>query len=243
LWEIDLLRGTAVVTMVLYHLAWNLWYFGALPGAGDPYSGGWRLLQRFTAVTFVFLTGLSVTLADRRLEQRGLSTGARFRYFLRRGAAIFAWGMVVTAVVWLAGIGYINFGILHLLGFAVVFTFPFRRFTWVNVAAWALLSIAGGYVPQVEVQTLWFVWLGLAPAGYTPLDYFPVIPWFGVALLGIAAGNLLYPDGVRRYALPDWGHNPAAHALRWLGSHSLPIYLLHQPTLLALLYLAGITRV
>ena len=76
-------------------------------------------------------------------------------------------------------------------------------------------------------------WLGLRGYGYTTVDYFPLKPWLGVFLLAYFAGSRAYADG--RPRLPhEW---PAA--LLWLGRHTLPIYLLHQPVIVGMLLLAS----
>lgn len=71
-------------------------------------------------------------------------------------------------------------------------------------------------------------------------DYYPLVPWFGFALLGIWAGWRLYPGRTRRFTLPDLAHVAPIRALSFLGRHSLVIYLVHQPVLLALLIGLGV---
>ncbi len=234
LWEIDALRGTAVITMIIYHLGWDLASFGL--AAIQPYDGIWYLLQRYTCITFITLAGLSLTLVDRRLERKGVERRARFVHFVKRGLWIFFWGMTVTAAMWFVGFR-VDFGVLHLIGFASIAAFPFLRRPWAALAGWALLFTLGAFTPNWNVDHRWLVWLGLYPADYYAVDYFPLIPWFGVALLGVFLGNRLYPNGERLFALPDYGDATPARGLRWLGSHSLWIYLLHQPLLFGLLTL------
>ena len=65
-------------------------------------------------------------------------------------------------------------------------------------------------------------------------DYVPLFPWTGVLLIGIAAGHWLMRE--RFGPLAPLGRVPAA--LRWLGRHSLVVYLVHQPLLIGLLWLA-----
>ena len=65
-------------------------------------------------------------------------------------------------------------------------------------------------------------------------DYVPLFPWTGVLLIGIAAGHWLLR--ARFAPLAPARHAPAA--LRWLGRHSLIIYLGHQPLLIGLLWIA-----
>ena len=71
------------------------------------------------------------------------------------------------------------------------------------------------------------------------VDYYPFFSWFGVALLGIFAGETLYPAGIRRFHLPDWSQVAVVRGLRFLGRHSLLIYIIHQPIMIGLFILLG----
>ena len=219
-WEIDALRGTAVVTMIIYHLMWDLRFFGVFPDV-DLWSGFWKYLQRFTASTFIFLVGVSLTLAYRQARQRRGAKGSLYRQFFWRGLKILGLGMLVTLVVSVAGIGYIDFGILHLIGFSIIIAYPFLRFTWPNLGLGIAWLVIGGWVQQWRFDDLWFtpqvgswigvpVWLGgllvpfgVAPTRYAALDFFPIFPWFGVVLIGIWFGNWFYAGNRRRIKLPD----------------------------------------
>ncbi len=72
------------------------------------------------------------------------------------------------------------------------------------------------------------------------VDYFPVFPWFGVFLIGIFLGNVLYPKYERRIQIPDLSRFFVVRFFCFLGRHSLTIYLLHQPILILLLYVLGV---
>lgn len=237
LWEIDTLRGVAVITMIIFHLMWDLWYFRVLPDI-VLYAGFWKYFQRFTACSFILLAGLSLTLVYRRMEHQDQA----LRVFFLRGLRIFAWGMLITLIVSLAGVGYVHFGVLHLIGFSIAAAYPFLRFKWVNILLWLCFSVAGWAVAQVHVATSLLVWLGLTPRVYLPADFFPLLPWFGVALLGIGLGNLLYTERGRVFPLPDLSRWLPVRFLRILGSHSLLIYLVHQPILFGILFALGIVK-
>ena len=119
---------------------------------------------------------------------------------------------------------------------------PFRRRAWLNLVLWLIFFVAGSVVQSIDATTRWFVPFGLAPAGYAPLDYFPLVPWFGVLLLGMGLANLLYTPTGRRFCLPDLA---TAAPMRWLqplGHHSLVLYLVHQPLLWGTLALLGLTQ-
>jgi uncharacterized membrane protein len=82
------------------------------------------------------------------------------------------------------------------------------------------------------------VWLGIDPTFFM-LDYWPIFPWFGVVLFGVTAGNALYGDRSKR-AASSIPRPSAVRPLAFLGRHSLVVYLVHQPVLLAALILLGV---
>ena len=258
-WEIDAMRGVAIITMIVYHTMWDLWYWGVFPDV-VLWEGFWRYWQRFTAGTFLILVGVSLTLVYRRERARRGPDVNLFPKYLLRGLKIFGLGMIITVVVTVAGVGYVDFGILHLIGISTILAYPFLRFTWLNLALWALFSAAGKWIETIHFDGRWVSiplgstmflffldgrWLapfGITPTRYPAVDYFPLIPWFGVVLLGVWFGNWFYANNRRRVPLPDWGDAPPIAGLRFLGRHSLTIYLVHQPLILLVLALLGIVR-
>jgi uncharacterized membrane protein len=103
-----------------------------------------------------------------------------------------------------------------------------------------LAIVAGVYLTPLAVSFPWLIWLGVKQAGRSMVDYYPFLPWFGLALLGIFAGYTLYSQGERRFSLPDWSMVLPFRCLRFLGRHSLLIYLIHQPILIGLLMALGL---
>lgn len=237
-WEIDALRGVAILMMVIYHLVWDLAYFGI--AEVDPYRGFWRLFARATATLFLLLVGVAIQLRAERPAVEG-EAGALLRRQVRRGLTVFAAGLAVTAATWLfIPQGVVVFGILHLIGASMLLAYPFRGLGGRNLLVAAVLIAAGVWLQGVVVDFPWLVWLGLMPAGFASVDYFPLLPWFGVVLVGLFIGGAAYRGYARRFALTLAGTEPPLRLLIWLGRRSLPIYLLHQPLLIAALVLVGL---
>lgn len=237
LWEIDALRGVAIVMMVVYHLLWDLASLGGYDIALR--TGFWSWWQIVTASLFTGLVGLSLTLSYNR-ERQTHPAGSLWPKFIIRGLTIFTWGLVIGVVTFLAlGTGYyVRFGILHLIGLSIILAYPFLRFRWLNLVLGVLLTLLGPAIQGLRLDLPWFEWL--APTPGSGVDYAPLIPWFGRVLIGVFLGNLLYPGGQRRFALADHSNNALARLLRLLGENSLLIYLIHQPILLMTLALLGV---
>jgi len=233
LWEIDALRGLAVVAMVIYHAMWDLMFTGLY--AGDVTSGGWRLFARTTATTFFLLVGVSMTLLTARHPQ-----GVPYRRWAQRGLKLLAWGMVISLITWpLFGRQFIAYGVLHFIGTALLLAPLLLRWrTWAVPLAVVLIGI-GLVLVEYRFDTLWLLPLGVRPAHYLSVDYFPLLPWLGVILLGVWLGPLYLEARTHRFPLPRETPLWARPAV-FLGRHSLIIYLLHQPLIIAVLLLLGV---
>ncbi len=234
LWEIDALRGLAVVAMAFFHFMWDLWFLRMT--TQDIPGPAWQLFARSIGGTFTFLLGVSVVLSVAAFRRKQLSP---WRPTLLRGLMILGCGMIITiGTYFFAGAEYVRFGILHHAGVALMLCLLF-----VDAPLWLILALGvaiagfGFFVaPGLAVDHPWLLPFGVVQRGVGMVDYYPLAPWFGVALLGVAAGRIFYADGQRRFSLPELGAAAPIAALRWLGRNSLAVYLIHQPVFLALLF-------
>lgn len=236
-WEIDAARGIAISMMITYHLLYDLVYFGV---ADIPVTSGfWRAFALTCACTFVFLVGLSLSISRERALQKGVSGSSLTWKYLMRGAFIFALGCGITIVTWyVIGGGYILFGILHLIGLSICLSPLFFSLGKKNLIAGVIVLALGLVVTGTE-GPLWLVWLGIHPAGFYSVDYEPLIPWFGLVLLGLGTGAYLYPNGRPLRQIKD-PCPPVTGLLAAAGRHSLVIYLLHQPVIILALLAVGV---
>ncbi|HUH78447.1 MAG TPA: heparan-alpha-glucosaminide N-acetyltransferase [Methanoregula sp.] len=232
--EIDIARGIAIAMMVAFHTLFDLWYFGIYPV--DVAHGFWRYFAFSTATLFLLIVGISFTISYSRAE-KALSGFRLYRRFLYRGAGIFALGILVTAATWIyLGEGFIVFGILHLIGVSVLLAPFFYRFGKYNFVIGGAVILAGFLIAGIA-GPVWLLPLGFHPAAWWSVDYEPLLPWFGVVLIGLGLGSVLYPEGRRRIPLPEL---PARWrpVLTFPGRHSLVIYLVHQPVIILILHFA-----
>jgi uncharacterized membrane protein len=231
LWEIDGARGIAILMMVVFHTLFDISFFGI--ARINVETGFWRAFAYATATLFLLVVGVSLVVSHARAAAN-LSGFALAGKFLLRGAGIFALGLLATLVTWwYFREGYIIFGILHLIGVAVMLSPFFFRFKKYNIALGVAMVVCGWLIAGLH-GPVWLLPFGIQPAVFTSVDYTPIFPWFGVVLIGMGIGEFLYGDGVRHFTAPRLPAFIAA-PLTFLGRHSLVIYVVHQPVILLLL--------
>jgi uncharacterized membrane protein len=212
---LDAARGAAVVAMVIFHFVWDLSALGYIdPAFGG--SAGFRRLGATIAGTFLFIAGVALLLA-----RESAPDAAAFRLkFLKRLGILLGAAALVSFGTWMAmGDRFVRFGILHCIAAASLIALPFLRLpVFAALAGAAILLVLPWLVDLPAFIHPALLWTGLSWRVPTMVDYVPLFPFAGMALLGVAAGKMLRPTDA---AAPGW--------LAMLGRWSLPIYLIHHP--------------
>lgn len=223
---IDTLRGGALCLMFIYHFAFDLRFYGifAADFEHDPF---WLAFRALIVATFMALVGVSLVLADR--------ASAPPAHFWRRIGIIAGCALLATAGSWiLFPRTFIHFGILHAIAAASVLAIPVVRRPWMSAAIGCVVTTLGLVLMHPAFDARPLSWIGFATVKPATEDYVPLAPWAGVVFLGIALGHALAGPALRTVApfasAPRW--------MRWLGRHSLAIYMVHQPIFLGVLWIA-----
>jgi uncharacterized membrane protein len=233
---VDAARGVAIIMMIIYHTTYDLDTLGGYDIQST--SGYWALFADVTAGLFLFLVGVSLAISRARTSLTGWRL---FGKYLARGLRILAYGVVLTFVFVALGMGIVAFGILHLIGISIILAYPFLRLRFTNLVLGALIFASGQYILAQDLysQSFWLLPFGVVPEGMVMPDYRPIMPWFGVVLIGLFFGNMVYGDGRRPATLEDKAPVLAGPLLP-LGRNSLFVYLIHQPIIIALLAVTGV---
>ncbi len=221
---IDAARGLALVLMVIHHFLIDL-----VKLCGAPWwifsNPLFDLLHYIFAGLFIFLAGLCCRFS---------------RSNLKRGLIAYGIAMVMTVVTSLPIINDpIRFGVLHLLGFCMIF-FALTHKAWDAIPRFlapilyiALLVGSALLIHYTDIGSAarWLFPFGWMYPGFYSADWFPIFPWLFVFLLGAWAG--LY---VVEHKLPERFYTFTCPILPQIGRKSLLIYVLHQPILYGLVY-------
>lgn len=236
---IDTLRGVALLAMASYHFTWDLEFFGYLD-PGTATQGLWKLYARSIASSFLFLAGISLVLAH--------FPNIRWRSFWKRFAIVAGAAAAISLATLIALPNeWIFFGILHGIAAASLVGLAFVRLPPLVSGGTAALIVAlmviDGYVAPGSLRSAVFdpkylAWLGFAQTPPRSNDFVPLFPWLAALLAGVFVARL----AIRHQWLAALSRvQTQPNLLTRAGRHSLLIYLLHQPVLIAIVYLLSIT--
>jgi uncharacterized membrane protein len=234
--SLDAMRGVAILAMVFYH---GLYDLCDIFDYSIPVFGFFRLFEPLFAGLFILLAGVSSRYSHSNVK---------------RGVRVLLLGLAVTAatVVFIPSQS-ILFGILHFMGcaillFALVHPVTDRIPPVVAFILWAGLFAVTYAVPQTDLigipglfgfslphilqNTPYLFWLGLPDANFFSADYFPLIPWFFLFMVGTIVGI-----PIKAGKLPEKFYTAHIPFLAAAGRNTLLIYVLHQPIIYGLLWL------
>lgn len=218
IYELDIARSIALFLMIIYHTIFDLAYYYKY---NIEYTTGfWYFLGKISAVSFMFISGITSTIVKANI---------------RRGFIIFCIGLIISLVTYcLDSATYIRFGILHLLGIgAILYSIIARRLPIGLLFLTAIVFIVAPFFVQTAATTsMLFIPLGFLSPDIISLDYYPLIPWYGIILLGNAIGKLLYKQ--KQTYFPGLGR---FNNLLIFGRYTLLIYLIHQPIIISFLFI------
>lgn len=243
-WEIDAIRGILILGMVIFHTIFLIGLVGFITTdfwesiiCGNIIPGiRFELIHLGTSL-FVITSGFSLVLRQRRME--GLSKKTYNLAAVKRGLVVLCLGIAVAIIAniviyFFIGGEFMYFNFLMMMGICMILAIPFVKLGKWNFIIGGALILLGFFLSTLTGPAA-LLPFGILPAGLSPRDYFPILPWLGIMLLGIALGSVLYPNGKRRFNVP--APNKAGKALAFVGHKSLPIYLAHIPVIGGILIL------
>lgn len=228
---LDVFRGLTLISMILYHLVWDLVYIEGMKWNWYKTDAAY-LWQQSICWTFILLSGFCWSLG---------------RHKLRRGLTVFLAGVIVSLVTCIFMPDQrILFGILTFMGSSMlILTWtekvwkmipPEMGITVSFVLFLFLKPINHGYLGMkawgLKLPMEWYrkgdamTFLGLTDESFFSTDYFSLLPW-GLLFL---SGYFLYRLMEKKELLKIFSCKRLGKGiLPLLGKHSLVIYMLHQP--------------
>lgn len=253
--ELDILRGWAILMMIFHHLSYDLLYIFGINWSRYIESDGYNyIVHPIMLIVFTGVSGVCCVFSKNN-----------FKRSLKMLLAALSLSLGMAVASWLTQSSlYVFFNILHLVTvgtflYACIqkleFKRPFQKHketsdesvfrkptiagSLVIVAVALIIFTSSQYIDQFDrvSDNILLLPIGIIPMGVGGMgDYLPMVPWLGFFLVGTIIGRLFYtskktimpktPNFVRKFFAP----------LEWMGRNSLLIYLLHQPLIMIILY-------
>jgi uncharacterized membrane protein len=211
---IDGLRGLSILLMVAYHFGYDLVIFvGVSPQL--IHNPVLDVLQSFFAGLFILMSGISCRFSKSNLK---------------RGLLMLPVAAAIALVTWSIGFP-VWFGIIHFLGisailFSIVSPAIDKISRPVQFIIYIVLFLCSIQFTGRRYDVSWLWWLGFRPEGWSSADYFPLIPWFFIYLLGTLVGTYITEN-----RLPRRFYAQRVPFFAAIGRNTMLIYVLHQPVL------------
>jgi uncharacterized membrane protein len=232
---IDWMRGLACILMFQTH-CYDSWLGGdARHSRFFMYS---QLGGTFPAPLFLFLAGISFALVTEKLRLKGLPPRQIAWTTIRRGAEIFAFGVLfrlqeyVIAWGWAPKSDLLRVDILNTIGISMMLmgvvvcwisSIPWRKNgSKSRPATFIVVAAATALLISALTPLLWTTWRphflpwpiesyidGVHNLGTPQAWLFPIFPWTGFAFAGLAVGFLLQSP---------WAHNHEVKIFFSLGA-------------------------
>lgn len=243
IWEIDFCRGIAVIMMAWDHLCWDLgfvfrkMYKNEILVKMCNWCYKYALSDTKKIINFVLCVGIFVFIS-------GISTNLSHSNF-KRGIKVLIVAIIMTLGSFIIQLilNQLNFsifsdlviyyGIFHSIGTMIILSPLFLKMKNIYLFIFSVIFIVSGIVfgKYLKTETLTpLIIFNIVPKRFATPDYVPLIPLFGVFILGMIFGKIFYKD--KRSLLKK---NPNTPILNFLGKHTLIIYFVHQIILLIIL--------
>jgi uncharacterized membrane protein len=126
----------------------------------------------------------------------------------------------------------IFFGVLHFIFVASLLGLLLMRFRRIHLPLGVILILVGLTIQHPFFNQAEWQWLGLMTFKPITEDYVPLLPWFGVVLVGMAIAQM-----TSGYLKMPWQARGLLRGLTLAGKHSLLLYMIHQPIFMGMLWL------
>ncbi|MCQ2473114.1 MAG: DUF1624 domain-containing protein [Saccharofermentans sp.] len=240
-WELDFLRGIAIIMMLFMHMSWDVRYeFGVDVFSYLEAGWFWSFVHPIIVVLFVSVSGICCTFS-RNNTKRGIKILlATLALDIGTFIATFFLGIDCLIVFNVLAVLTVGIFLYALISFIEKKTKANPKAISVIIGLIGLyIVICGCNIHYMDYSTnsLIFLPVGFDIKGMPYMaDYMPLFPWLGVFLIGCTIGRLCYREKKTLFAGKGKVMTAISRPFEFIGRHSLIIYLVHQPVVYGILY-------
>ena len=216
--EIDFIKGIATIFMIIFHFFYLMYFMNIKKFNID--NGILNFFARSAHSIFILMVGVNIAISYKKIKEKykefnndefmNIYIGKTFK----RAMYLLLFGFIMTLLSYL-GFGnlFIKFGIFHFIGISLLLSILVTPYKYNPMIATGIILVLYSLINYSKINNvlstscenmpLFCFISGLYNVKYSSLDYFPIIPFFGLMTLGITIGNYMYTDKKRNYLNED----------------------------------------
>lgn len=240
--ELDFLRGIAIVMMVFMHFSYDVRYEFGMDAFGYLHSPWfWTFVHPIILVLFVGLSGICCTFSKNNLKRglRLLAVALTFTivtYVITEYVGVYC--LIIFNVLHVLSISTLIYALIAFIEQKAKIKAEQITFILLLLGCWVMMLINNISMYDSEDTSVIMYAFGVDVRGVPPTaDYMALVPWMGVFLACAAGGRILYKEKKTLFAGAGKKVRAVTRPLEFLGRHSLLIYLVHQPLVYGILYI------
>lgn len=219
IYNLDKIRGLTIISMVLFHLMYNINFFREISWYNETLLN--KVWQLSIALSFFIISGITSTLlSSKKNIIRGIKTSI-------------VGALISVATFIFARDQFILWGVMNGLGLSMIIgglLMNNRIFSKKMILIFLLIFALTYNIPRnslIDVSFFNHLYeknifpLGFPSDKFVSADYFPIIPWIFAYFSGISLGSFLQKKNFYNKYGTD-------NLLAKIGRYSMPIYLIHQ---------------
>ena len=233
--KIDLLKGVAVIFMVIFHI----FYFPNQYGFKE-FNYETKTLKTIARVAqIIFITGVGVNMyISYNSDQEKIKKDKKRKSEFLKKQLYRILKLVVIAIFisvfsyYIFGDMFVKFGILHFMAFSSLLLMPFVDSPKI-LGVIILITLFVRYLIQKDKKIFYNIPKKLAfvtglYSSYGAVDHFPIVPWIVFICIGIILGRVI-TNKKNQVLLEDKKEdkNLITKGVKWCGKNSLEIYVVH----------------
>lgn len=228
--SIDIIKGIAVIGMVIFHLFFILYMLSIVSVDFSNTNTVLKTIGRASALIFLFLSGFNLQLnADKKAIEK----------YLKRIAILSFYAALITVfTVLFLPTAPIYFGILHFFAVVSLLLIPllFLNISFKKYFFSLVFFNLFIFILYQQLGDAWyFIPFGYYPKNFVSVDYYPIFPWIYVVLFGTWLARVSKRDEILSYLEK---HTPKQlKIISVIGKYSLQIYMIHAPIIIFLAFI------
>ena len=219
--EIDILKGIAVICMIIFHFFYFPNQYGFKEIEYDTSS--LKFIAKVAQIIFITCVGINLVFAKKKNSDPNIH--------LQRVMKIAFYALLMSLFTYhVFKEKYVKFGILHFVAFSSLVLFMFVD----NVETMKIITtvvfviyLLNHFKPELFrsiPQPFAFIG-GFYNDRYSAVDHFPIMPWILLICLGTFIGNHLVNSNIDTPSFVT--NNIVSNTLKNIGKRSLEIYAVH----------------